>query len=355
MSIMVKELLAMAESALKEADCMDPKLDAERLFQYQYNLDNTGLFLMKTNMLDQKEVEKYFELLDFRLAGTPVQYITGSQEFMGLSFKVNENVLIPRQDTETLVEIALDYMKWADIGQDQETDYDYVNKGNNGENQGQGQNQNQESTQESTQKQDNAIDNKNNRKRKKKSKKSKPKHKGEWKVLDLCCGSGAIGISLIHYSVEAGKKIKMTASDVSQKAISVAIDNATKLKVDKQMNFVRGDLFQPFKKRFSKPKFDLIVTNPPYIKSQVIPTLQREVKDHEPMLALDGGEDGLDFYKIIMLEAKDYLGKGGVLMMEIGHDQGADIAEIFDRNGKYSKLKVVKDLAGHDRVAIVTY
>src|SRR5665648_379221 len=314
MSIMVKEILAMAESALKEVDCMDPRLDAERLFQYQYNLDNTGLFMMKTKMLDQKEAEKYFELLDIRLAGMPLQYITGFQEFMGLSFKVN-----------------------------------------NGENQDQTQNQNQESTQGSTQKQGDAIDNKNNRKRKKKSKKSKPKHKGEWKVLDLCCGCGAIGISLIHHSVEAGKKIKVTASDVSQKAISVAIDNAAKLKVEKQMIFVRGDLFQPFKKRFSKQKFDLIVTNPPYIKSRVIPTLQREVKDHEPMLALDGGEDGLDFYKIIMLEAKDYLKKGGMLMMEIGHDQGADIAEIFDRNGKYSKFRVVKDLAGHDRVAIITY
>jgi len=335
MSIMVKEILAMAESALKEADCMDPKLDAERLFQYQYKLDNTGLFMMKPKTLDQKEAEKYFELVDFRLAGMPLQYITGYQEFMGLSFKVNENVLIPRQDTETLVETALEYMKQADVGQDQEADADNDNEVN--------------------QKQVKTIDKKNIRKKKKKSKKSKPKHKGEWKVLDLCCGSGAIGISLIHYSVEAGKKIKVTATDVSQKAISVAIDNAAKLKVEKQMNFVHGDLFEPLKKRFSKQKFDLIVTNPPYIKSQVIPTLQREVKDHEPMIALDGGEDGLDFYKIIMLEAKDYLEKGGVLMMEIGHDQGADIAEIFDKNGKYSKFKVVKDLAGHDRVAIITY
>ena len=314
MSIMVKEILAMAESALKEADCMDPKLDAERLFQYQYNLDNTGLFLMKPKMLDQMETEKYFELVDFRLAGMPLQYITGSQEFMGLNFKVNENVLIPRQDTETLVEMALDYMKKSDIGQEPEEDSDQ-----------------------------------------KKKKKSKPTHKGEWKVLDLCCGSGAIGISLVHYSVEAGKKIKVTASDVSQKAISVAIDNSAKLKVEKQMNFLHGDLFQPLKKRFSKEKFDLIVTNPPYIKTQIIPTLQREVIEHEPMLALDGGEDGLDFYKIIILEAKDYLKKGGVLMMEIGHDQGAEIAEIFDRNGKYSKFKIVKDLTGNDRVAVITY
>src|SRR5665648_120182 len=354
MSIMVKEILAMAESALKEADCMDPKLDAERLFQYQYNLDNTGLFLMKPKMLDQKEAEKYFELVDFRLAGMPLQYITGSQEFMGLPFKVNENVLIPRQDTETLVETALDYMKRADVGQDQEMDSGNDNEEYLGQTQDlrQGQTPNLVQTQRQNEGQNKAGVHAD---KIKKSKKSKPKHRGEWKVLDLCCGSGAIGISLIHYSVEAGKKIKVTASDVSQKAISVAIDNAAKLKVEKQMNFVRGDLFQPFKKRFSKQKFDLIVTNPPYIKSRVIPTLQREVKDHEPMLALDGGEDGLDFYKIIMLEAKDYLEKDGVLMMEIGHDQGVDIAEIFDRNENYSKFKVVKDLAGHDRVAVIIY
>jgi len=356
MSIMVKEILAMAESALKEAGCMDPKLDAERLFQYQYNLDNTSLFLMKPKMLDQKEAEKYFELIDFRLAGMPLQYITGSQEFMGLSFKVNENVLIPRQDTETLVETALEYMKQADVGQVPESDPDNDNEEDLEQNQAQGQNlaQGQKQKLETSQTQAKAGNSKNNRKIKK-IKKIKPKHAGEWKVLDLCCGSGVIGISLIHYSVEAGKKIKVTATDVSQKAISVAIDNATKLKVEKQMNFVHGDLFEPLKKRFSKQKFDLIVTNPPYIKSGIIPTLQKEVKEHEPMLALDGGEDGLDFYKIIMLEAKNYLEKGGVLMMEIGHDQGSEIAEIFDRNENYSKFKVVKDLAGHDRVAIITY
>lgn len=295
MSIMVKEILVMAENALTKAECMDPKLDAERLFQYQYNLNNTGLFLMKPKMLDQKEAEKYFELVDLRLAGIPLQYIVGSQEFMGLNFKVNENVLIPRQDTETLVELALERIK-----------------------------------------------------------EGKPKRGSEWKVLDLCCGSGAIGISLAHYAAEAGEKIKITATDVSDKALSVAIENAKNLGVEKKMTFVQGDLFRPLKKRFSKQKFDLIATNPPYIKSRIIPTLQREVKEYEPMLALDGGEDGLDFYRIILAEAKDYLVKGGLLMMEIGYDQGAEIAEIFDRNGNYSSFKIVKDLAGHDRVAVIT-
>jgi release factor glutamine methyltransferase len=298
MSIIVKEMLIMAENALKDSGCMDPKLDSERLFQYLYNLNNTGLFLMKPKMLNQNEAEKYFDLVDFRISGIPLQYITGSQEFMGLSFKVNESVLIPRQDTETLVEFSLEYIKKAD--------------------------------------------------------KVKGKHKGEWKVLDLCCGSGVIGISLAHYAVADGKKIKVTALDVSDKAVSVAMENAKKLKVDKYMSFYQGDLFQPLKKRFSAQKFDLIVTNPPYIKTQIIPTLQKEVKDYEPMLALDGGEDGLDFYKAIIFEANQYLKKGGILVMEIGHDQGSDVAEMFDNNENYSKIEVLKDLAGHDRVVILT-
>lgn len=300
MSIMVKEILDMAEVALKKAGCMDPKLDAERLFQYIYNLDSTGLFLMKPKMLDQKEAEKYFELVDFRLAGMPLQYITGSQDFMGLTFKVNENVLIPRQDTETLVELALEYIK----------------EGNP----------------------DRRI-----------------QHKGDWKILDLCCGSGAIGISLAHYAEEAGKKVKVTASDVSEKALAVARENARILHVDKRMEFVCGDLFAPFRKRFKKQKFHMIVTNPPYIKSQVIPTLQVEVKDHEPMLALDGGEDGLNFYREIMSDAKDHLEKGGLLIMEIGHDQGDAIAALYDSSWQYVGYKIMKDLAGHDRVAVILY
>lgn len=288
MSIIVKEALEMAEKVLEKSGCMDPKLDAERLFQYQYNLDNTGLFLMKPKTLDQKETEKYFELVDIRTTGVPLQYITGSQEFMGLAFKVNENVLIPRQDTETLVEEALTYIRDKD------------------------------------------------------------------KILDLCCGSGAIGISIAHYCQEAGKKVKITGSDVSEKALEVARENAKNLKMDKWISFVCGDLFQPFNKRFSKQKFNLIVTNPPYIKSAVIPTLQREVKDHEPILALDGGADGLDFYERIVAEAWHYLEKGGALMMEIGHDQGADMEALFEGNARYAGFRILKDLAGHDRVAVLT-
>jgi len=287
MSIIVKEAMEMAEKVLEKAGCLDPKLDAERLFQFQHNLDNTGLFLMKPKTLDQKETEQYFELVDIRTTGMPLQYITGTQEFMGLSFKVNENVLIPRQDTETLVEEALHYIRDKD------------------------------------------------------------------KILDLCCGSGAIGISLAHYCREAGKKVKVTGSDVSEKALAVARENAKALGVEKWITFAQGDLFLPFNKRFSKQKFNLIVTNPPYIKSAVIPTLQREVKDHEPILALDGGVTGLDFYRRILAEAWHYLEKGGMLMMEIGHDQGADMEALFEGNARYTGFRLLPDLAGHDRVAVL--
>lgn len=298
MSIMVKEVLQMAEAALEKAGCMDPRLDAERLFQYQYNLDNTGLFLMKPKMIDQKEFEKYFELVDFRLAGMPLQYITGSQEFMGLEFKVNENVLIPRQDTETLVEKALEYIT--------------------------GNRQN-----------------------------VRQKNKGELKILDLCCGSGAVGISLAHFAEASGRKVKVTEADISEKALLVAKENAKALKVDKNMEFECGDLFKPFKKRFSKKKFNIIVTNPPYIKTQTISELQREVKDHEPRLALDGGADGLEFYREIISDAKDYLESGGVLIMEIGHDQGEDIKKIYEKSWQYIGFEIIKDLAGNDRVVVI--
>lgn len=298
MSIMVKEVLNMAEAALTKAGCPDPKLDAERLLQYQHHLDSMGLFLMKSKMMDQKDFEEYFKLVDFRLAGMPLQYITGSQEFMGLEFKVNQHVLIPRQDTETLVETALEYLKGEDPDR-------------------------------------------------------RLKHKGDWKILDLCCGSGAIGISLARLASEGGQKVKVTAADLSEDALKVARENASRLGTEKKMTFVSGDLFQPFKKRLGKTRFHMIVSNPPYIPSEVIPTLQTEVKDHEPRMALDGGEDGLDFYRRILTEAREHLEKGGVLLLEIGYDQGKALEQIYDTIPGYAGFRLIQDLAGQDRVVVI--
>ena len=223
-------------------------------------------------------------------------YITGTQEFMGLEFDVNESVLIPRQDTETMVEDVISVIK------------DGALRGESLERTG----------------------------------------RREWDILDLCTGSGAIGISLAK--LLTGVKVNVTCSDVSKAALEVARKNAGKLGVSKNIKFAEGDMFAPFDGRFKKKKFDLIASNPPYIESDVIPTLQTEVRDHEPMSALDGGEDGLDFYRVIAREAGEFLKKRGILFLEIGCDQGNAVRELLTEAEGYSDVRCLKDLAGRDRI-----
>lgn len=291
MGLMIKELLAVAARRLSDASCMDARLDAEILLCDLLQKDRSFLFSHVGDDLEDRRCELYFELIDTRASGKPLQYILGSQEFMGLRFQVNENVLIPRQDTETLVEMAIDYLKKAKPGL------------------------------------------------------------GGLEVLDLCCGSGAIAISLAYYLESV--KVKITATDCSEKALEVAKENASGYRPARSIAFLQGDLFEPFpknKKGKGKKQFDLIVSNPPYICSDVIPTLQREVALFEPMLALDGGEDGLDFYRRITLDAGAYLKKGGLLLLEIGHDQAEAVRRLLEECGTYGDIGVVKDLAGKDRI-----
>ena len=212
---------------------------------------------------------------------------------MGLEFIVNENVLIPRQDTETLVEDALEIINTGSLrGEDMDV------------------------------------------KRK------------EWDILDLCTGSGAIGVSLARIA----NKVNVTCSDISEGAIKVAKENAQKHGLTKSMKFEQGDLFKPFNKHFHKQKFDMIISNPPYIKSSVIPTLQKEVCEHEPLSALDGGESGLDFYERIVSGVGSHLKKGGVLLLEIGNDQGEAVSGLLSRNGEFTSIRVLRDLAQRDRI-----
>lgn len=290
MSLIMKELLKIGESALEKAGCMDPRIDAELIMRFLMNLNRQQLFLKYPSIIDEKTCESYFKLIDVRAGGTPVQYITGEQEFMGISFKVNENVLIPRQDTETLVEEIINDIKTVP------------------------------------------------------GRKKVPR--GGWQILDLCCGSGAIGVSLCKLLSDA----KVTASDVSGKAVDVARENARNADVSKLMKFAEGDLFQPLRKGIGAAKFHVIASNPPYIKSEIIPTLQREIVEHEPMSALDGGEDGLVFYRRILAEAPDYLRPEGRLYLEIGHDQGEAVCRLAEDSGLFEDVTLVKDLAGHDRV-----
>ena len=293
MSLLVKEMLTMGEKQLMDSDIADATRDCKILYCYMMDIPFSKIILEYQKVLQDRLCDKYFELIDRRSKGEPVQYIMGCQEFMGLEFIVNENVLIPRQDTETLVEDALEIINTGTLrGEDMDV------------------------------------------KRK------------EWDILDLCTGSGAIGVSLAGIA----NKVNVTCSDISEGAIKVAKENAQKHGVTKSMKFEHGDLFKPFNKHFHKQKFDMIISNPPYIKSSVIPTLQKEVCEHEPLSALDGGESGLDFYERIVSGVGSHLKKGGVLLMEIGNDQGEAVSGLLSRNGEFTSIRVLRDLAQRDRI-----
>lgn len=276
---MIKE----GEIRLMKAHCMDAKIDAEQLYYHLTGTDRVGLFLRANQEADEETQKKYFELIGRREQRIPLQHITGTQEFMGLEFEVNPDVLIPRQDTEILVEEAAKIIHGSN---------------------------------------------------------PRVRSRAGWKVLDLCCGSGAIGVSLARIC----DNVKITCADYSQPALDTAQRNAEKNRV--KIRFRQGDLFGAVGRR----KYDMIVSNPPYIRTQMIPILQDEVKVHEPMMALDGGEDGLVFYRRIIEEAKNHLRKNGVLIFEIGHDQAEEVTELIQATGAFTKVHVVKDLPGHDRV-----
>ncbi|MBQ3184355.1 MAG: peptide chain release factor N(5)-glutamine methyltransferase [Firmicutes bacterium] len=284
--LLVKE----GEYRLAKAFCMDAKIDAEELYCFLTGMDKVALFLSANEEVDPETEKKYFELIARRAERIPLQHITGTQEFMGHTFKVSPDVLIPRQDTETLVEEAARTIQ--------------------------------------------------NTPKEKLTFMEKLRGVKEWEVLDLCCGSGAIGISLAKIC----SNIKVTASDISSAAIKVATENADNLRA--KIKFVEGDMFAPH----AGKKFDMIVSNPPYIRTAMISILQEEVKTHEPLGALDGGRDGLEFYKIIVDQAADYLKPGGFLMLEIGHDQGEDLRKMLKDDGQYTPAEVIKDLPGKDRV-----
>ncbi len=245
-----------------------------------------------TKMLEEvpKDMETaYFEAIEKRKSRYPLQYIIGEWEFMGLTFKVNENVLIPRQDTETLVETALRIL-----------DSDYRKEGT------------------------------------------------QLEVMDMCTGSGCIAISI----AKACSDVNMTAVDLSEKALEIAKENAVLNHIDK-IKFIRSDLYEDFAKDKVGyyEKYDMIVSNPPYINSKVIDTLMPEVKNFEPRMALDGDEDGLKFYRGISSQSNKYLKKDGCLIFEIGYDQAEAVEEILFKNW-YKDIQIIKDLTGKDRVVI---
>ena len=267
----LRDVLVEGESALLEAKIPDAKLDAWYLFENAFDMSRVDYLLNQGMIAKEETYQKYQNMIAQRCRHIPLQHITGTQEFMGLEFDVNEHVLIPRQDTECLVERVMQYA--------------------NGKS-----------------------------------------------VLDVCTGSGCIIISLRkHCSLRAA-----TALDVSEEALKVACKNAKKLEAE--VNFIQSDLFSQIKE-----KYDIIVSNPPYIPTKVIDGLMEEVREHEPMLALDGKEDGLYFYRKITSEAHQYLNSDGMLFFEIGHDQAEAVAALLKEHG-FDQVTVEKDLAGLDRI-----
>lgn len=293
MSMRVKELLNIAETQMSESGVENPDVDSKLLYCYLRRIPKAKLILEYQVILEDYLCEEYFSLLDKRCAGIPLQYIIGRQGFMGFSFIVNEDVLIPRPDTEILVDNAVKVINENKIGDEQLPE----------------------------------------------------RGKGSFDVLDLGCGSGAIGVSIAKLC----KTTKVTCSDISPEAVAVARKNAELNSM--KIAFEEGDLFEPFKKaRFRKKRFDMIISNPPYVRTGEIPYLQREIKDHEPLIALDGGDDGLKLYKRIIRQAPEFLKKDGILMFEIGAEQKDAVVEMLEKNGHYQDLHSLQDLAHFDRV-----
>lgn len=270
---------------LDQAGVPEADLDAWYLLEFVTGISRAAFYADPKKKMDPVFLYRYEELLALREKRIPLQHITGEQEFMGLTFQVNKDVLIPRQDTETLVEEALSI----------------INK--------------------------------------------KPcDRKSELRILDLCTGSGCILLSIMYH---AGEAICGTGADISEKALCVAQKNAERLGI--KAKFIQGDLFE----NVSGP-FDMILSNPPYIRSSEIEMLQEEVKLFDPRAALDGKEDGLFFYRKIAAQAKEYLNPGGMLIFEIGYDQGTNVSDILKSEG-YGEIRVKKDLAGLDRVVCSVY
>lgn len=266
------EAFLMGMQKLKEAEIGEAQLDARLLLEEVCGTDHNTLLCHGDREVSEAEEEQYRKALEQRAVHVPLQHLLGYQNFMGLRFQVNEHVLIPRQDTEILVEEAMRYL-----------------------------------------------------------------HDG-MRILDLCTGSGCILLSLLYYSNDC----EGVGVDISQEALQVAAQNAELLGI--KADFLKSDLYEKV-----TGKFDLLVSNPPYIERKVIPTLMEEVREYDPYIALDGGEDGLDFYRRIIGGAQDYLKRGGQILMEIGSGQAKAVSELL-REAGFKEIDVCRDFAGLDRV-----
>ena len=272
-----RKLYETGKDRLEKAGIQEAALDARLLLEEVCRTDRNTLLVHGDRAVTEEEETQFRIFIERRSTHEPLQQITGWQEFMGLRFSVTEDVLVPRQDTETLVEEVMRYLRDG------------------------------------------------------------------MEILDVCTGSGCILLSLLRYS----NGCRGVGCDISEKALAVAGQNAKELGISAQ--FIQSDLFESIEGRF-----EYIVSNPPYLRKDMIPNLMEEVRDHEPLIALDGGEDGLDFYRKITREATEHLYSGGMLFFEIGYDQGEAVKLLMEEEG-YEEVTVSQDLAGLDRVVYGTF
>ena len=307
----LQELIQNSKHELDSLNIEEADIKLKILIEYVFKISKEKLILKYKDEINNKKVEEFRNLLKKLENGIPIQYIINNQEFMGLNFYVDEDVLIPQPDTEVLVEEVIKYCNELrnNEPEDKETNKDYK---------------------ENIEKE--PIINKEDKNINKKT----------IKILDLCTGSGIIGISIYKYL----ENVEIYASDISQKALNIAEKN-TNLN-NAKINFINSDMFE----NIHIKDFDIIVSNPPYIESKVIKSLSKEVQN-EPKLALDGGEDGLKFYRSILENAKDYLRKNGAIFLEIGYDQKEKIEEISKSYKIYKETKCIKDFGGNNRVIII--
>jgi protein-(glutamine-N5) methyltransferase, release factor-specific len=270
----LKGLLADGAKMLTQAGIDEAELDARYILEYITGLNSAQYFIHSEDIIEKNKAEEFFRLIERRSKRIPLSYVIGTRDFFGLTFKVDENVLIPEQETELLVEEVI-------------------------------------------------------------------KHSEGISVLDMCTGSGCIAISIALF----GKPSKVAASDISEKALEVARENAKSLKAG-EISFIQGDMFENV-----TDKFDIIVSNPPYIETGEIDELMPEVRDYIPRLALDGDIDGLKFYRIISKEAVKKLNKNGRIFYEIGYNQSRAVASILLENG-FTDVKIMKDYSGLDRIVM---
>jgi release factor glutamine methyltransferase len=277
----VAAVLQWTSEHFKKNHMATPRLDAEVLLAHLLKTDRVGVYSHYDRPLDLKERQGFRELIRRRMKHEPVAYITGHREFFSLDFLVEPGVLIPRPETELLVEKVLEIRE------------EFKSK--------------------------------------------------QISILDMGTGCGNIAITLAHLMPHS----KITACDISRESIRISKNNAQRLG-DDFVEFLQGDLFEPVRSR----RFDMIVSNPPYITQKELETLEPDIREFEPQLALDGGEDGLDFYRRLIGESEGHLRNGGYILLEIGAYQAAAVKDIFDTTESIHYCQIMKDYAGYDRVII---